>query len=144
MTVAYEQFLSMFPEFADSTLYARDSVELWLQTADETLSGSASNFGSRYAMANGLFAAHYLTIGRNNTINGGSTSGMAGPISSKHVGAVGVSYQGLGDYFYKNRGFWNMSTYGLMLMQMFRVAAAGGMYIPSRGRYSPVGPRRFP
>jgi hypothetical protein len=145
MTVAYEQFTAMFPEFADSTVYARDSVELWLQGADEAFSGSARRFGSRYALANMLFAAHYLALNRRNLdalASGGEAGAVIGPTQSASVGPISVSYA-VSSYTNNRAGWWNLTTYGIQLYQMMRMAAAGGMYIPGYSRFSPAGPRRL-
>lgn len=136
-----EQLTTAFPEFADDTVYAPETVDFWLVQADEVLRPAEGRLGGRFLMARLLYAAHMLVIGARNmqsTAGGGSSAGsITGPIQSKTVGPISVSYGNLTDIFYKNGGFWNTSVYGLQLYQLMRVFTAGGMYVPGHGRFGP-------
>lgn len=134
------QLTTAFPEFSNSSVYAPATVDFWLGEANAIFLPAEERLGSRFLMAQLLYAAHMLVIGKRNAsvAAGGSSSGMiTGPIQSKTVGPISASYGNLTDIFYKNGGFWNTTMYGLQLYQIMRTFASGGMYVPGHGRFGP-------
>lgn len=144
MAVSYSRFTAMFPEFGDTASYAQVTVELWLQEADVAIGSAARRFGARFEMASMLFAAHYLALGKRDAAaaSSGSVGVVTGPAQSKSVGPISSSYS-IGSVLNTRADVYNLTVYGAQFYRMLKMASAGGLYIPSQGRYAPPGPNRL-
>jgi hypothetical protein len=131
--VTREQLLQAFPEFNDPAVYAPATVAFWLTQADNML--DKRRFGSNRDMAIMLWTAHNLAQGAANAKTakaGGAPGGTSGPVSSKSVGGVSVSYD-VGSTTLQGAGPYNATSYGRQFWQLARSAAYGGTIVHARG-----------
>lgn len=129
MSVDADQFRTDFPEFADTTQYPDAVVNLWLSVG--VLSLPVDRWDTLYNIGLELFTAHHLTIASKNTgaaSAGGVPGSVQGPIASKSVDKVSVSYDA-GAVSLTDGGFWNMTSYGIQFLQMARMIGAGGIQL---------------
>ena len=123
------QFVTDFPEFNNATNYPVDSITFWLTVAallvNAPLWGDLTNLGIE------LLAAHNLVMEAQSlrqNANGAVVGIMQGPIASKGIDGVNVSYaveavKGEGAELY------NLTTYGLRYWQLARMIGAGGLQL---------------
>ncbi|WP_250481894.1 DUF4054 domain-containing protein [Caballeronia sp. NCTM5] len=121
------QFRSDFPEFSDTTRYPDSLVTLWLTVGSSLVNecrwGELTNIGIE------LVTAHHLAIAARDqqAAAGGGIPGQAsGPMSSKAVDKVSVSYD-TGAASLSDAGFWNLTSYGTRYLGLARLMGAGGM-----------------
>ena len=127
-------FLSVFPEFGSVQPQA---IAYWLSQAPLQL--DAARFGKNFDLASMLFAAHNLALGQKEAgvaSRGGTPGDALGPVSSKSVGGVSISYDASGIAI-PGAGPWNATSYGQRLYKMMQAAACGGVV---RASYRPLGP----
>lgn len=130
----YTTFVAVFPEFSDAGKYPQTQVDFWLAEATNQL--SASRFKTSFDLAQMLFTAHYLALGRRDQIaaNGGGVGGASlGMTSSKTVDKVSVSYDTASTAL-EGAGEWNATAYGQRLYRMILAVSTGPFYVPGRRR----------
>lgn len=118
-----------FPEFADTTVYTDAQVTFWSTIAESLL--PECRWGTLLKLAVMLFTAHQLAIATRNQQTaavGGTPGQVTGPLSAKAVDKVSASYD-TGAVALDDAGFWNMTTYGIQLYQMYRMFGAGGIQL---------------
>jgi hypothetical protein len=125
-----DQFRMMFPAFKDPAKWPDETIAFWIDLApiDPCLWDKMYNFGQ------GLWAAHeMMKFGPADGTGGGLATG-GGPISSKGVGPVSVSYdltlgteEGAGNY--------NSTVYGRQFIHLARLFGMGPYQI---GAVSPA------
>lgn len=123
------KFRQDFPEFADTTAYPDAEVTFFSGLAEQLL--PECRWGSVWPYAVALFTAHQLVIARRNQQTGaagGAPGGVSGPMTSKAVDKVSVSYDAAAVTL-EDGGFWNMTTYGIQLLQLARMFGAGGVQL---------------
>lgn len=119
------QFRKDFPEFADASRFPVGQVEFWGRMAAKLV--SETRFGDLYTEAVELFAAHNLVLAaqsRAAAAGGSLPGGNAGPVASKAVGSVSVSYDTAGS-MELNAGHWNQTTYGRQYIRLARLIGQG-------------------
>jgi Protein of unknown function (DUF4054) len=129
MTMTPAKFRQDFPEFACTTTYPDTQVNLYVGLAGKLL--NADRWDDMLDMGTSLFVAHHLVIGQRNVASaevGGAPGAIQGPQSSKSVDKVSVSYD-TGAVTLADGGFWNMSSYGIRLLQIARYVGAGGVQL---------------
>jgi hypothetical protein len=122
-------FRQTFPEFGDLTIYPDASVTLWLGFATQMV--NETRWGSLYNLGVYLVIAHNLILAARDQASadaGGIAGEMTGPVSSKGVDKVSVSYD-TGSATMQGAGAWNLSTYGVRYLQLSRMFGAGGMQL---------------
>ena len=130
----YPTFVAVFPEFANAPYTA---VTYWLSQAPLQL--NQRRFGSNFDLASMLFVAHNLALGwqEKRTMEKGGIPGDAlGPVSSKSVGGVSISYDAAGIAI-PGAGAWNATSYGQRLYKMMQAAACGGVLRAARQNLGP-------
>lgn len=128
MTITADDFRTNFPEFNDTSKFTDGQAKFWIGMAYKMLSSDV--WGDQLDFGVQLYVAHNLTLAGKNAVGGpGSTSG---PLSSKGVGPVSVSYdvsagtiQGAASY--------NMTTYGIQFYQLASLFGAGGIQLYGDG-----------
>lgn len=85
MAVTPASFKALFPEFSSQT---DPRVQLFLDQASRRV--DAATFGARADDALSYLTAHLLAVA--NTAGQAATSGASGPVSSKTVGPLSVSF----------------------------------------------------
>lgn len=119
-------FRQQFKEFSDITAYPDDDVDLHLAVG--ALSLDAGVWGDFHDRGLGLFIAHNLAIGAQDTATsaaGGVPGKVSGPMTSKSVDKVSASYDTKATT-YEGAAFWNMTSYGIRLYQLAKLVGAGG------------------
>lgn len=129
MTIAYADFQVQWPEFGDSTVYTVAQFNLWAGVAYALL--NADRWADQLDLAAALFIAHHLVLGRRRQLTaaaGGTPGEVQGPKTAKAVDKVSASMDTAAVTF-ENAAFWNMTDYGVQLMQLIRLFGAGGVQI---------------
>jgi hypothetical protein len=137
MTVAYQDFVTAFPEFSNQTTYPQGTVEFWIGQAYLQLSPTA--FGTSLDLAVMLFTAHNIVLAAQSAragASGGVAGSSSGIVASKAVADVSVSYDTTLTAV-AGAGIWNATSYGQRLFMMLRAFASGPYYRPG------IPPRTF-
>lgn len=121
-------FRTNFPEFTEA-LYPDSMVTFW------------SNFGEVMVLEKrwstvkpqgvALFTAHHLVLAKANvdsSTSGGLPGQTTGPIASKAVGSVSVSYD-TNSTLETGAGHWNQTSYGKQFIHLARMFGAGAYQI---------------
>lgn len=122
-------FRAAFPEFADTVRYPDAMLNFWAGIGERLL--IAHRWAAVYDYGLQLFVAHNITLAAQNAASGasGGVPGSAsGPISSKAVGSVSVSYDSAST-IEPNAGHWNLTSYGKSLIHLARMIGAGGIQV---------------
>jgi hypothetical protein len=134
--VTVAQFRRDFKVFADSAVYDDASISMYLQIASYF---SPRRYGQWLAMAQELFAAHFLTIDRQDmlsTLRGGLPGQTTGPAVTKSIGGASISYAEYATIeggMTGNSGHWNLTVYGKRYLRIARMAGAGPIQITGGG-----------
>lgn len=129
MTVTAESFRDDYPEFTSSTLYPPDAIAYWLNIA--TIMLQPARWADVLDLGTALFMAHHLTLERqaqNSAANGGLPGISSGPIASKGVDRVSVSYDTAAG-IEPEAGHWNLTVFGTRFIRLARMAGAGGIQL---------------
>lgn len=121
-----DQFRSDFPEFANAT---DAQINMWL-TIGASLVNEA-RWEELTTIGIELVAAHHLAIAMRDAklaSGGGAAGGVSGPVASKSVDKVSVSYNTASTQ-YEGEAFWNMSSYGIRYLGLARMFGAGGFQL---------------
>ena len=119
-------FRTAFPEFATSS-DAR--VSYWLAVGVRMM--NAERWADLLDHGLALFVAHHLAIDNANqraAVRGGAVGVASGPVASKAVDKVSVSYD-TGAATLAGAGHWNLTTYGTQFYALFRMMGTGGMQL---------------
>lgn len=119
------QFRLDFPEFTDTVRFPNSSLTFWSGTGEKLI--SQDRFVDLYTQAVELFTAHNITLSAQNVAAsnaGGLPGGAGGPIASKAVGSVSVSYDNA-SVMLPNAGHWNQTVYGRQYIQLTRLIGQG-------------------
>lgn len=120
------QFRSDFPEFASAS---DTQITMWL-TIGASLVNEA-RWEELTTIGIELVAAHHLAIAMRDAklaAGGGAAGGVSGPVSSKSVDKVSVSYN-TSSTQYEGEAFWNMTAYGIRFVGLARMFGAGGIQL---------------
>lgn len=126
MTPTPVQFRSDFPEFA-STSDAQ--ISTWLTVGASLV--NAARWDELTTIGIELVAAHHLAIAMRAGAAGAAGGGagtVSGPIASKSVDKVSVSYNTSSTQF-EGEAFWNMTSYGIRYLGLARMMGAGGIQL---------------
>jgi hypothetical protein len=140
VTITAASFKIDFPEFASDTAYPPSVINYYLALAGFML--NKNRFGQPgpapanppttiYDMVTELFVAHHVAIEKQamNAAAGGGVPGVTtGPVASKSVGPVSVSYDS-GAVISTDAGFWNQTMYGLRMWKFIQLYGAGPIQI---------------
>jgi hypothetical protein len=93
VTITYQDFVTAFPEFANTTIYPQAQFDFWAKQAYLQL--NACRYGASLDLAAMLFVAHNLVLSaqasKSAASGGGSVGGTSGLVASKSVDKVSVS-----------------------------------------------------
>lgn len=121
------QFRTDFPEFTDAATYPDGSVTFWLSVASISL--PEDRWGAWWSLGQELFTAHHLVLAAQSADDAslGITPGeVDGPATAKSVDKVSVS-KDVSVVTLEDGGFWNMTRYGIQLLQFARMCGTGGI-----------------
>jgi Protein of unknown function (DUF4054) len=132
-----KQFRKDFPEFADTTVYTQMTVCYWL--AFSQMSNNPSAWGTWLPLGIELLAAHYITEeaqALKTALAGGNpgTAGASGPIASKNVSQVAISYAvqaalETGPAGSGGAGMYNATIYGRRWWHLAQLVGAGSVQL---------------
>lgn len=131
MTVTVADFIAAYPEFYDGPdpQPATGIVQGWIDFAILML--PADRWGAALDRGVMLYVAHHLALqvrdqraGR----TGGGAGQMSGPVASKAVDKVSVSYD-TGAATIEGAGDFNLTTYGVQFSRLARMFGAGGIQL---------------
>lgn len=120
------EFRLAYPEFSDPVKYPDPMIQAYLTLAAGML--PAELWGDSLDLGVGLFVAHNVVLAQrrfaaSTTGNGSGVGGVVGPISSKTVDKVSVSYDTKA-VTVENGAFWNTTAYGVELLYWARLFGA--------------------
>jgi Protein of unknown function (DUF4054) len=124
-TITEQQFRAIFPEFADRNTYLSAAVQFWLTNAQAQINYDA--WLNSYAEGVYLFTAHQLKVA-GNAAKKAAAGGASGPVASKTVGSVSVSYD-TASTAEDGAGFWNLSNYGKRYWRLVKLFGAGAIQL---------------
>ena len=123
------QMRTGFPEFADQTAYPDAFIQYWLTWAYLLL--NPCRWGNILDLAAQLYAAHNLVEERRaylESLKGGVPGMAVGPVNSKNVKDVSVSYD-ISAVSEAEAGDWNQTIYGRRLWRMIEMAGMGPIQV---------------
>lgn len=124
-----EQFITDFPEFANTTMYPTAAIAFQIGIATSLL--NAQRWGSMLNYGIELYVAHNLVLAAQAAEDSalGNTPGeMTGPTSAKGVDKVTVSYDTQAASL-TDAGFYGLTRYGVQFLQLARMMGAGGVQL---------------
>jgi Protein of unknown function (DUF4054) len=137
MSITPASFRADYPEFASTVAYTNASISYWLNMAGllinpSILGGPAATVSNPpstlYDIAVELFTAHNLAI-EAAALKAAQVNGVpgltTGPVSSKHVGPVSVSYN-VAIGVDPEDGQYNLTIYGTRFINLYKLAGAPG------------------
>lgn len=125
-TPTENEFRVAFPEFGDKQVYPSGSVQFWL--ADAIANVNADAWGASTAKGVYLYLAHQLLMKGRRAAKGQAPSQVSGPIASKAVGSVSVSYD-TASTAETGAGWWNSTQYGKEFFRLSRIYGSGPIQI---------------
>lgn len=138
MAITPQSFRVDFSEFASTVIYTNSSISYWLNMASliinpELLGGITTTVSNPpatlYDIATELFTAHNLVLEQQAQLAAANNSppGLTtGPISSKRVGPVSVSYD-VASGVDTEDGQYNLTIYGTRFINLYKLAGAPGI-----------------
>lgn len=117
-------FRTVFPEFADTTVYPDTLVDFWAELAEMQVLESV--WRNAHTKGVYLYVAHELTLAAQSAKAGkqGGVPGTSGGVAnSKTVGSVSVSYDTTSTAE-KDAGYWNLTNYGKQFIRLARIFGA--------------------
>jgi hypothetical protein len=136
ITVTPTIFRADYPEFVSTALYPDSAVNYYLSEAGLRFTSrwdteAGTNGRSMLDIGVELFIAHNLVLERQAqaAAASGAPPGLtSGPVSSKSVGPVSISYDTTAA-LENNGGYFNLTTYGLRLMRLINMFGAGPVLV---------------
>jgi hypothetical protein len=127
-------FRASFPEFADLDRYPDAQITFWSELAECQVRFQA--WRKQWLVGVSLYVAHELTLQSQNVSIAafGGNPGIqsaSGPIASKSVGNVNVSYDAESS-IEQNAGYFNTTIYGRQLIHLARIFGAGAIQLGGR------------
>lgn len=125
MAVTAASFRTDFPEFANTTDYPNTLINFYLALGPKLI--DATRWGDIFDFGLSLFVAHNIVLERvaaKAVIPGGIPGLTSGPMASKQVDKVSVSYDTTAA-IEPGAGHWNLTTYGQRYIRLVGQVGAG-------------------
>lgn len=123
-------FRTDFPEFQSTATYPSTGVTFWLGIAANVVNSDA--WGALSDLGVALFTAHNLVLEQQAqkaaTAGGAPGAGQVGPIASKSIDKVSVSYD-LSKALLEGGGDLNLTTFGSRFYRLSLMMGAGGLQV---------------
>ena len=111
-----------YPEFSDATAFPDARIQLFIDDAETEL--APIEWGIHYDRGMSALTAHFLSIATM-TANGGGTSGSLGPVASRSVGDVSLSFGGMGGGLTQMENYFLTTPYGQEYWRMVQLYGVG-------------------
>lgn len=140
MTITTASFRIDFPEFTSDVLYPDSVLNYWLNLGGLLLNADAWGISAATAtnpptalfdIGLELFAAHNIVLEKqaaNAAATGGDPGLNTGPVASKAVGPVNISYDTQAGIA-ADAGHWNLTTYGTRFIKLARMMGMGPVQV---------------
>jgi hypothetical protein len=126
MALTVEQFRINFPEFSNTLTYPTSGIQFWLNFAYRML--NPGRWMNEIDMGASLFTAHFIALEARSLLESSSGGipgmGVGGPVSSKSVDKVSISYD-TGAGTEPGAGHWNLTNYGTRFIWMVNIFGTG-------------------
>lgn len=132
MTVTAASFRTTFPEFANVATYPDPQVNFWLAASVSQF--NAGRWGTLLDLGVSLYVAHQVSLQAKAVkaaAFGGVPGAATGPVASKGVDKVNVSYD-TGSVAEEGAGHWNMTIYGQQYIRLARQIGMGPVQIDAQ------------
>lgn len=129
MAVTIASFRSSFPEFIDPVKYPDGQITFWLTNAGLML--NAGRWAALLDLGTSLFVAHHISLQAKNAATaafGGVPGAASGPVASKGVDKVNISYD-VGSVAEEKGGHWNLTTYGQQYLRLANQVGIGPVQV---------------
>lgn len=138
--ISVATFRADFPEFTNEVTFPSSSIQYYINLAGLLLNTDRWGIGKTVAaappttildMGSELFVAHNVALearAAQEAASGGVPGGTVGPVASKGVDKVNVSYDTQAGLDPKD-GHWNLTTYGLRFIQLAKMRGMGPIYV---------------
>lgn len=129
MTITVSTFRASMPEFADPGTYPEPTVNFYIGLSGKLL--DVNRWEDLFDYGQTLFVAHHLVLAAQRTEQasfGGLPGEARGPLSSKSIDKVSVSYD-TGSAAEDGAGFYNSTSYGQELYRLVRMIGAGPIQV---------------
>jgi hypothetical protein len=129
MAFVVSDFRKAYPEFNDLGKYPDGLITGWATVA--TAMVNSCFWRSMTALGINLYVAHEITLEVQSQAAanvGGTPGGQSGPVNSKMVGSVTVSYD-TAQAVEKDAGHWGLTVYGKQFLRLARTFGAGGIQL---------------
>jgi hypothetical protein len=127
--ITAQKFRADFPEFCDAEVYLNSQVDYYIKLAYLML--NPSRWGNTIDFGAGLFIAHNISLearAQATAENGGIPGEQTGPVSSKSVDKVSISYD-TGSGVQPGAGHWNLTIYGTRFTRLARMMGSGPIQV---------------
>lgn len=124
----YADFIAVFPEFANTSVYPTARVNFWLSIAVNQI--NTDRWGALSNQGQALLTAHYLTIdAQNQNLAPGRTVGeVDGLETASAVDGVSASTD-VASITIVGAALYNKTTYGIQFWQLACMIGAGGFQL---------------
>ena len=123
MAITVQDVRDRYPEFSDVTDYPDARIQTFITKGEGEL--SEGQWGDQYNEGLLAFTAHFLARSTSTARSGGSV-GSIGPIASKSVGDVSVSFASVvGSNPSAQESFWNSTPYGQEYWRLITLFGVG-------------------
>lgn len=129
MAVTPTSFRAQFPEFGDVIAYPDPQVQIWLDQMAQLC--DVGRWGDLLDLGISLGTAHQLSLSKsrqNVAAFGGAPGAASGPVQSKGVDKVNISYD-TGAVNEEGAGHWNLTSYGQQYIRLARQIGAGPIQV---------------
>lgn len=129
MSVTTTKFRADFPEFSSTAAYPEALVTFYLTLGAKLM--SVDRWADIIDEGLELFVAHNLALERpaqKTAAAGGVPGGASGPVSSKTIDKVSVSYD-TSAAMEPGAGHWNLTIYGQRYIRLARMVGSGGLQL---------------
>lgn len=129
MAVTFKTFRQNYPEFENADRFPDGAITYYKTIAGLLL--NANRFQDMLDVATELFIAHNISIERraqDEALRGGQPGVTTGPVTSKSVGPISVSYS-VDAGIQLGAGHWNTTIYGLRFAELVSIFGAGPVQV---------------
>ena len=123
MSITVQDVRDRYPEFSDATTYPNARIQSFITKGEGEL--DEGEWADQYNEGMLAYVGHYLSWSTMTNNSGGSV-GSVGPVASKSIGDVSVSFASVvGSNPSAMQSFWNSTPYGQEYWRLLMLYGAG-------------------